>query len=87
LRLANGMSAWRCLLEPDLNFVAIRIGDVSAGEAGCELATTEQAPPGEFDLGDRTVDVVGVHESKTPQSGRTCRTWMVCILDRRLAVA
>jgi len=53
-----------CSLEPDLNFVAIRIGDVSVGEAGSELATTEQAPSGAFDLGDGTVDVVGVHEPK-----------------------
>ena len=51
-------------LEPDLDFVAIRIGDVSVGEAGSELATTEQAPSGAFDLGDGTVDVVGVHEPK-----------------------
>lgn len=53
-----------CSLEPDLNFVAIRIGDVSVGEAGSELATTEQAPVGAFDRGDGTVDVVGVHEPK-----------------------
>src|SRR5258707_14171198 len=58
------MFASHCSLEPDLNFVAIRIGDVSVGEAGRELATTEQAPSGAFDLGDGTVDVVGVHEPK-----------------------
>ena len=51
-------------LEPDLNFVAIRISDVSVGEAGGELATTEQAPSGAFDLGDGMVDVPGVHEPK-----------------------
>src|SRR5713226_9259962 len=51
-------------LEPDLNFVAIRIGDVSVGQARGELATTEQAASGAFDLGDGTVDVVGVHEPK-----------------------
>src|SRR5260370_38713922 len=58
------MFASHCSLEPDLNFVAIRIGDVSVGEARSELATTEQAPSGAFDLGDGTVDVVGVHEPK-----------------------
>ena len=58
------MFASHCSLEPDLNFVAIRIGDVSVGEAGSELATTKQAPSGAFNLGDGTVDVVGVHEPK-----------------------
>src|SRR5437879_7719284 len=52
-------------LEPDFNFVAIRIGDVSVGEARSELATTEQATSGAFDLGDGTVDVSGVHQPKT----------------------
>jgi hypothetical protein len=28
--------------EPDLNFIAIRIGHVSVREAGSELVTTEQ---------------------------------------------
>src|SRR5882672_8946080 len=51
-------------LEPDLNFIAIRIGDVSVGKAGSELATTQQPPSGAFDLGDGTVDVLGVHEPK-----------------------
>src|SRR5580704_17618868 len=51
-------------LEPDLDFVAIGIGDVSVREAGSELATTEQAPSGAFNLVDGTVDVVGVHEPK-----------------------
>src|SRR6266446_8418200 len=54
----------RSSLEPDLNFVAIRIGDVSVGKAGSELTTTEQPPSGAFDLGDGTVDVLGVHEPK-----------------------
>src|SRR5258705_7811095 len=58
------MFALLCSLEPDLNFVAIRIGDVSVGKAGSELATTEQAPSGAFGLGVGTVDVVGVHEPK-----------------------
>src|SRR5437899_1397892 len=70
------MRASPCSFEPDLNFVAIRIGDVSVGQAGSELATTEQSPTGAFDLGDGTVDVVGVHESKAemrdaaPETGR-----------------
>jgi hypothetical protein len=51
-------------LEPDLNFVAIRVGDVSVGEAGSELATTEQPSSGAFDLGDSTVDVARVYKSK-----------------------
>jgi hypothetical protein len=58
---ASWRSVSHCSLEPDLNFVAIRISDVSVGEAGSELATTEQAPSGAFDLGDGTVDVIGVH--------------------------
>ncbi len=57
-------SGRRSSLEPDLNFIAIRIGDVSVGKAGSELATTEQPPSGAFDLGDGTVDVLGVHEPK-----------------------
>src|SRR6476646_10136623 len=48
--------------EPDLNFVAIRIGHISVREAGSELATTEQSPSGAFHIGDGTVDVGGVHE-------------------------
>src|SRR5260370_21258740 len=70
------MSALLCSLDPDLNFVASRIGNVSVGQAGTELATTEQSPAGAFDLGDGTVDVVGVHESKAemgdaaPETGR-----------------
>src|SRR6266446_7882298 len=51
-------------LEPDLNSIAIRIGDVSVGKAGSELTTTEQQPSGAFDLGDGTVDVLRVHEPK-----------------------
>src|SRR6266853_513508 len=58
------MSALLCSLEPNLNFVAIRIGDVSVWEAGSELATTEHAPSGAFDLGDGMFDVVGVHKPK-----------------------
>src|SRR6266700_2262411 len=61
---ASWMGASHCSFEPDLNLVAIRIRDVSVREAGSELATTEQAPSGAFDLGDGTVDVVGGHEPK-----------------------
>src|ERR1039457_5441933 len=50
--------------EPDLNFVAIRIGDVSVGEAGSELATTKQAPSGAFNLGDGRVSCAGAPEPK-----------------------
>src|SRR6266404_9153260 len=57
-------SGRRSSLEPDLNFVAIRIGDVSVGKAGSELTAAEQQPSGAFDLGDGTVDVLGVHEPK-----------------------
>src|ERR1700752_3566799 len=68
------MSALHCSLEPDLNFVAIRIGDVSVGEAGSELATAEQTPSGAFDLGDGTVDVVGGHEPKTKMCDAATQT-------------
>jgi hypothetical protein len=68
------MRASHCSLEPDLNLVAIRIGDVSVGEAGSELATTEQAPSGTFDFGDGTVDVIGIHESKAKMCDATTET-------------
>src|SRR5260370_27681072 len=68
------MSALLYSLEPDLNFVAIRIGDVSVGQAGGELATTEQASSGAFDLGDGTVDVVGVHEPKAEMRNAATET-------------
>jgi len=61
----GAIRAFHFSLEPDLNFVAIRIGDISVGEARSELATTEQSASGAFDLGDGTIDVVGVHEPKT----------------------
>ena len=59
------MGASHCSFEPDLNLVAIRIGDVSVGKAGSELATTEQATSGAFDLGDGTVDVVGASPAES----------------------
>ena len=63
-RPAVGSSDWLggrgSSFEPDLNFVAIRIGDVSVGEAGSKLAATKQAASGAFDLGDGTVDVLGM---------------------------
>jgi hypothetical protein len=68
------MSALLCSLEPDLNFVAIRIGDVSVGEAGSELATTEQAPSGAFDLSDGKVDVAGVHKPETKMCDAPAKT-------------
>src|ERR1700719_2752373 len=67
-------------LEPDLNFVAIRIGDVSVGQAGTELAATKQAPPGVFDLGDGTVDIAGVHEAEAEMcdaAAETSRGWVL----------
>ena len=51
-----------CSLEPDLDLVAIRIGDVSVGESGSEFAATEQAPSGLFDFSDSMVDVAWGHE-------------------------
>jgi len=66
-RITSGLTRKSCScgsFEPDLNFVAIRIGHVSVREAGSELATTEQSPSGAFHFGDGTVDVVGVHEPK-----------------------
>src|SRR5229473_911760 len=75
------MSALHCSLEPDLNFVAIRIGDVNVGEAGSELATTEQAPSGAFDLGDGTVDVVGVHQPKAKMCDAAAETGRGRVLD------
>ena len=68
------MSALLCSLEPDLNFVAIRISDVRVRKAGGELASTEQAPSGAFDLGDRTVDVTGIHQSKTEMRNAATET-------------
>src|SRR5438034_1988144 len=68
-------------LEPDFNFVAIRIDDVSVGEAGSELATTEQAASGAFDLGDGTVDVAGVHEPKAEMCDAPTETGGGGVLD------
>jgi hypothetical protein len=68
--------------EPDLNFVAIRIGHVGVREAGSELATTEQSPSGAFDLGDGTVDVVGVHEPKAEMCDAPTETGGGGVLDK-----
>jgi hypothetical protein len=81
-------------LKPDLNFVAIRIGDVGVGEAWGELATMEQAPSGAFDVGDGTIDVIGVHQSKAEMSdaatetsrGRVLREGEDVVPTRRLSV-
>jgi hypothetical protein len=45
-------------LEPDLNLVAIRIGDVRVGETGSKLAAPEQSPSGALDFRNGAVDVV-----------------------------
>src|SRR6266478_2362479 len=82
-RLCSWMSALPCSFEPDLYFVAIRIGDVCVGEAGRELAATEQAPPGAFHLGDRTIDVVGVHEPKAEMRDSALETGRGRIFDKR----
>src|SRR6266436_5072637 len=68
------MRALHCSLEPDFDFVAIRIGDLSVGEAGSELAATEQAPSGLFDLGDGTINIAGVHEPKTEMCDTAAET-------------
>ena len=68
--------------EPDLNFVAIRIGHVSVREAGSELATTEQSPSGAFHFGDGTVDVVGVHEPKAEMCDAPTETGGGGVLDK-----
>src|SRR5438445_10873775 len=77
---ASWMGASHCSLEPDLNLVAIRIGDVSVGEARSELATTEQATSGAFDLGDCTVDVVGLHQPKAEMCDAAVETGLGGIL-------
>jgi hypothetical protein len=51
--------------KPDLNLVAIRIGDVRVGEAWSKLAAAEQPPAGALDFRNGTVDVVRVQEPKT----------------------
>src|ERR1035438_10613123 len=68
------MCTSHCSFEPDLNLAAIRIGGVCVGNAGSELATTKQAPSGAFDLGDGTVDVVGVHQPKTEMCDAAAET-------------
>src|SRR5439155_19122688 len=77
---ASWMGASHCSLEPELNLVAIRIGDVSVGEARGELATAEQAASGAFDLGDCTVDVVGLHQPKAEMCDAAVETGLGGIL-------
>src|SRR6266480_3922016 len=77
---ASWMGASHYSFEPDLNLVAIRIGNVSVGEARSELATTEQATSGAFDLGDGTVDVVGLHQPKAKMSDAAVETGLGGIL-------
>src|SRR5881394_4172731 len=85
-RPAVGSSDWLggrgSSFEPDLNFVAIRIGDVSVREAGSELATTEQPPSGAFHLGDGTVDVVGIDEAKAEMCNAPTETGGGGVLDK-----
>jgi len=63
--LTLNSSATASSLKPDLNLVAIRIGDVRVGEAWRKLAATEQPPAGALDFRNGAVDVVRVHEPKT----------------------
>src|SRR6266853_5147948 len=85
-RPAVGSSDWLggrgSSFEPDLNFVAIRIGDVSVREAGSELATTEQSPSGVFHLGDSAVDVVGIDEPKAEMCDAPTETGGGGVLDK-----
>src|SRR6266481_1267392 len=84
-RITSGLTRKSCScgsFEPDLNFVAIRIGHVSVREAGSELATTEQSPSGAFHLGDGTVDVVGVHEPKAEMCDAPTETGGGGVLDK-----
>jgi hypothetical protein len=67
--------------EPDLNLVAIRIGDVSVRDAGSELTTTEQASSGAFDLSNGTVDVARLHQPKTEMCDAAAETGPGWVLD------
>src|SRR5690242_18017924 len=74
------MRASPCSFKPDLNLVAIRVGDVSVGEAGSKLATPEQAPSRSFDLGDGTVDILRLHQPKAEMcdaAAETGRGWVL----------
>src|SRR5438445_13870476 len=77
---ASWMGASHCSLEPDLNLVAIRIGDVYVGGARSELATTEQATSGAFDLGDCTVDVVGLDQQRAEMCDAAVETGLAGIV-------
>src|SRR5689334_11292998 len=69
-----------CSFKPDLNLIAIRIGDVSVGEAGSKLATPEQAASRAFDLGDGTVDILWLHQPKAEMchaAAETGRGWVL----------
>src|SRR5467141_106437 len=84
-RITSGLTRKSCScgsFEPDLDFVAIRIGHVSVREARSELATTEQSPSGAFHLGDGTVDVVGVHEPKAEMCDAPTETGGGVVLDK-----
>ena len=57
------MSALLYSLEPNLNFVAIRIRDVGVGETWTKFTSTEQALPA--DLDNRAVDVCWVYHTES----------------------
>jgi hypothetical protein len=82
------------ILKPDLNLVAIRIGDVRVREAGSKLAATEQPPTGALDFRNGAVDVLRVHKPKTkmrhaanhPGRARVLRERQDVVPSRRLRV-
>jgi hypothetical protein len=70
-------------LEPDLNFIAIRISHVRVREARSKLATTEKASPCAFDLGNSTVDVARIHEPKSEMCDTASETGRAGVLGER----
>ena len=70
-------------LKPDLNLVAIRIGDVRVGEARSKLTATEQPPTGALDFRNGAVDVVRVHEPKTEMRHAANRAGRAGVLRER----
>ena len=78
-RAAGGQSS----LEPDLNLIAIRVGDVRIGKAWSELAATEQTASGALDLTDDLVDVTRVHKPKAKMRDAANRTGRGRVFDER----
>jgi hypothetical protein len=70
-------------LEPDLNLVTIRIGDVRVGKTWSELTATEKTPSGALDLTDGLVDVVRVHEPKAEMRDAANRAGGAGVLGER----